>query len=91
MLGCESKLSDHHVWVTHSHGYVNSKPVAFDYFQVVSLVILPMCVAVSELQVVHSPHFSYGVHYSRLRNIADLNFKPHYLAKILSEYLASFV
>ena len=91
MLGCESKLSGHHVLAIHSHDFVNSIPIAFDYFQVVSLVILLVYAAASELQVVHSRHFNYGVHYSRLRNTADLNFKQHYLAKILLECLVSFV
>ena len=75
----------------HSHYFVNSIPIAFDYFQVVSLVILLVYAAASELQVVHSRHFNYDVHYSRLRNTADLNFKQHCLAKILLEYLVSFV
>ena len=75
----------------HSHDFVNSIPIAFDYFQVVSSVILLVYAAASELQVVHSRHFNYGVHYSRLRNTADLNFKQHYLAKILLECLVSFV
>lgn len=75
----------------HSHDFVNSIPIAFDYFQVVSLVILLVYAATNELQVVHSRHFNYGVHYSRLRNTADLNFKQHYLAKILLECLVSFV
>ena len=91
MPGCESKLSGHHVLAIHSHDYVNSIPITYDYFQAVSSGILLVYAATSELQVVHLRHFNYGVHYFRLRNTADLNFKQHCLAKILLEYLASFV
>ena len=91
MPGCESKLSGHHVLAIHSHDYVNSIPITYDYFQAVSSGILLVYAAASELQVVHLRHFNYGVHYFRLRNTADLNFKQHCLAKILLEYLVSFV